>query len=111
MMFLKGCFALDPNNRLTCEELLNHPYFDKYEEIFYAQYPLAAAELQRRSQNQQQMNRVRAQLSRLNNVSFLLIQLLNDYYSTACIRTKYFYFCVCSMNSSNENTTPRGVYM
>ena len=94
MMFLKGCFALDPNNRLTCEELLNHPYFDKYEEIFYAQYPLAAAELQRRSQNQQQMNRVRAQLSRLNNVSFLLIQLLNNFYSTAHKNEIFLLLCL-----------------
>ncbi|XP_067938976.1 cyclin-dependent kinase-like 1 [Watersipora subatra] len=31
LSFLKGCFAKDPAERLTCEELLNHPYFDRYD--------------------------------------------------------------------------------
>lgn len=28
MNFMKGCFQMDPSERLTCEELINHPYFD-----------------------------------------------------------------------------------
>lgn len=31
MSFLKGCFAMDPSQRLTCEGLLDHPYFDRYD--------------------------------------------------------------------------------
>ena len=27
----QGCFHMDPNERLTCDELLQHPYFDRYE--------------------------------------------------------------------------------
>jgi len=29
MDFLKGCFKMDPLERLNCEQLLEHPYFDK----------------------------------------------------------------------------------
>lgn len=31
MSFMKGCFEMDPEQRLTCAELLQHAYFDDYE--------------------------------------------------------------------------------
>lgn len=31
MNFMKGCFEMDPEQRLTCAELLTHAYFDDYE--------------------------------------------------------------------------------
>lgn len=30
LSFMRGCFAMDPSQRLTCDELLAHPYFDHY---------------------------------------------------------------------------------
>ena len=30
-LLFQGCFAMDPSQRLTCEQLLNHPYFDRYD--------------------------------------------------------------------------------
>lgn len=31
--FLKGCLHMDPAERLTCEQLLQHPYFDSIREV------------------------------------------------------------------------------
>lgn len=31
MSFMKGCFEMEPSQRLTCAELLGHAYFDDYE--------------------------------------------------------------------------------
>ncbi|CAH6840007.1 Cdkl1 [Phodopus roborovskii] len=33
LSFLKGCLHMDPAERLTCEELLRHPYFDNIREV------------------------------------------------------------------------------
>ncbi|XP_043930228.1 cyclin-dependent kinase-like 1 isoform X1 [Protopterus annectens] len=30
--FMKGCLHMDPSSRLTCEQLLEHPYFDSFNE-------------------------------------------------------------------------------
>ena len=27
---MKACLAMDPNKRWSCEQLLDHPYFDNY---------------------------------------------------------------------------------
>ncbi|XP_076823900.1 cyclin-dependent kinase-like 1 isoform X1 [Clavelina lepadiformis] len=32
LSFMKACLQMDPNARLTCEELLDHPYFDTFRE-------------------------------------------------------------------------------
>ncbi|KXJ21160.1 cyclin-dependent kinase-like 1 [Exaiptasia diaphana] len=32
LSFLKGCLVLEPSNRLTCSELLDHSYFDGFRE-------------------------------------------------------------------------------
>jgi len=32
MSFMKGCFAMEPSQRLTCAELLTHAYFDDYKD-------------------------------------------------------------------------------
>ena len=31
MQLFQGCFAMDPSQKLTCEQLLNRPYFDRYD--------------------------------------------------------------------------------
>lgn len=33
LSFLKGCLHMDPAERLTCEQLLQHPYFDSIRDI------------------------------------------------------------------------------
>ncbi|XP_052766530.1 cyclin-dependent kinase-like 1 isoform X2 [Mya arenaria] len=37
LSFLKGCLAMNPDDRLTCAELLVHPYMDQNKEIFEPQ--------------------------------------------------------------------------
>lgn len=32
-MFFQGCLHMNPAERLTCEQLLQHPYFDSVREI------------------------------------------------------------------------------
>lgn len=32
ILILQGCLVLEPNNRLTCAELLDHSYFDGFRE-------------------------------------------------------------------------------
>ncbi|XP_066282954.1 cyclin-dependent kinase-like 1 isoform X1 [Branchiostoma lanceolatum] len=34
LSFMKGCLQMDPASRLTCEELLDHPYFDLFRDEF-----------------------------------------------------------------------------
>ena len=34
MDFLQLCLVMDPNKRATCEDLLNHSYFDGFREWF-----------------------------------------------------------------------------
>jgi len=37
MDFLKKCLVMEPEDRLTCTELLEHPYFDDFKESFEAE--------------------------------------------------------------------------
>ena len=34
MDFLQKCLIMDPSKRATCEDLLNHPFFDGFREWF-----------------------------------------------------------------------------
>ena len=34
MDFLQLCLLMDPNKRASCEDLLNHPFFDGFREWF-----------------------------------------------------------------------------
>lgn len=54
MSFMMGCFAMDPSQRLTCEDLLAHPYFDRYgvgEVIYAAKNPREAVRPPNRERN------------------------------------------------------------
>uniref|UniRef100_A0A2D4J2G8 Protein kinase domain-containing protein n=1 Tax=Micrurus lemniscatus lemniscatus TaxID=129467 RepID=A0A2D4J2G8_MICLE len=33
LALMKGCLHMDPTERLTCEQLLQHPYFDSIREV------------------------------------------------------------------------------
>eukprot|EP00794_Sanderia_malayensis_P017385 gene17385-19125_t len=34
LRFMKGCLVMEPNNRLTCAELLDHPYLETFKKSF-----------------------------------------------------------------------------
>lgn len=34
MVFLQGCLVMDPAGRMTCEELMDHSYFDHFRDWF-----------------------------------------------------------------------------
>lgn len=84
--FTQGCFKMDPLERLTCEQLLDHPYFDKkFTEMFEQNERRSNDDQQRRERRakRQQMNQSRANVSvqyRFNLVSTLTLQ-LNAYLS------------------------------
>lgn len=46
--FLEGCLVMDPSGRLTCEELLEHSYFDQFREWFQPELELMLARDARR---------------------------------------------------------------
>ncbi|XP_074659231.1 cyclin-dependent kinase-like 1 isoform X2 [Tubulanus polymorphus] len=63
MDFLQGCFAMDPEKRLSCKELLGHHYFDQFAEIY-----------DRNTEDQKtkrQAAKCREQKSRLGNMNTL----------------------------------------
>ena len=56
----KGCLVMDPSGRLTCEELLEHSYFDQFREWFQPELELMLARDARRVAKSKSRVQVRA---------------------------------------------------
>lgn len=68
MDFMKGCFKLDPSERLTCEQLLQHPYMER-PAVRY-QEPVDNQKRRPKLSGWQPDKAPREQLSRPPNVNF-----------------------------------------
>lgn len=66
LSFLEGCLAMDPLGRLTCEELIEHPYFDGFREWFQPELEMllsAEAKKVAKSKSKVQQSSRRAHIS------------------------------------------------